>query len=112
MAKSENIDVLKDCFQLLDAINLCNKGKFIKSIKIPDILYDILVVAPMTYTTFLLTKFCIEENFDLTIISSAFSICIGCNQITLIYCTLIFEKSSMYETKQIIQNLVDYRKNF
>lgn len=111
MAKSEKIEVLKDCNQLLDAINLCNEGKYIKSIRIPDILYDIIVLAPMSYTTFLLTKFCFDNNFDLTIISSAFSICIGCNQITLIYCTLVFEKSAMFKTMKIIQNLVNYRKS-
>lgn len=110
MAEPEKIEILKDCCQLLDMINLCNKGKYFKSIKIPDILYDIIMVGPMTYTTYLLSKFCYEEHFDLIVISSAFSICIGCTQITLIYGTLIFEKSTMYETMGIIQNLVDYRK--
>lgn len=104
------VEVLKDCRRYLDAINLCNNGIFLKSFKVPDVFYDVIVVAPMTYTTILLTQFCFANHFDLTTVAFAFSICIGCAQITLVYFTLTFEKRVIFETMARIQNLVDYRK--
>lgn len=112
MAEPDKVEVLKDCRHYLDLINLCNKGIYIKSVKIPDILYDIAMVGPMFYTTYWFSVFCYENGFNLTICAQSFSIFIGCTQIALIYLTLTFEKSTMYETMDIIQDLVDYRKGF
>lgn len=110
MDDPDKIEVLKDCRRYMDIINLCNEGVYYKSIKIPDIIYDIIMVAPMTYTTILLTQFCFANHFNLTIVAQAFSICIGCTQITLIYFTMTFQKGKMFKTMDLIQNLVDYRK--
>lgn len=104
------VEVFKDCRRYLDAINLCNNGIYFKSFKVPDILYDIILVTPMTYTTVLLLYFCFANHFDLSIVAFAFSICIGCTQITLVYFALAFEKRVIFETMAMIQNLVDYRK--
>lgn len=108
--KVPQIEILKDCCKYLGYINVCNEGVFIKSIRIPDILINILLVAPMTYTTVLLSYFCYVHNLDLTVVALAFTICIGCTQITLIYCTLSFEKELTFDTMKMIQNLVNYRK--
>lgn len=112
MSEPEKVEVLKDCRRYLDLINLCNKGIFVKSIKIPDILYNIAMVTPMTYTIYRFSEFCLEQHFNLTVCAQSFSIFIGCTQIALIYMTLTFKKNTMYQTMDIIQYLVDYRKHF
>lgn len=111
MAEVEKVEVLKDCRRYLDLINLCNKGIYFKSIKIPDIFYDVIVIGPMTYTSFWFAVFCLEHNFNLTSCAQPFAILIGCTQITFCYITLAFEKNVIYETMDIIQDLVDSRKH-
>lgn len=110
IGKVAKVEVLKDCRKYLGYINVCNEGIFIKSIRIPDILINIILVAPMTYTTILLASFCYVHNLDLSIVALGFTICIGCTQITLIYFTLMFEKTLIFDTMNMIQNFVDYRK--
>lgn len=109
-SKVPKVDVLKDCCKYLRYINVCNEGIFIKSIRIPDILINIILVAPMTYTTILLAHFCYVHNLDLSIVALGFTICIGCTQITLIYFTLSFEKELIFDTMNMIQTFVNYRK--
>lgn len=110
MAPVKRVEILKDCRKYLNVVNLCNGGVFIKSFRIPDILINVVLVTPMMYTTILMFLFCFANHFDFNVIAFPFSICVGSTQIALVYFTLTFEKRVIFETMDIIQHLVDYRK--
>lgn len=106
------VEFLKDCRYYLEKVHLCNREPYrIGIVPIPHIVMNFACVSPIVITFSCLLRYCIQSGFNLNAMSNAFAICMGSAQIILIYITLAIERSTILETIDQMQEIVDKRKS-
>lgn len=106
---SQKFIFLENCRYYLKNVNLCRQEPIIIGcVRIPNVLIYVGCIFFQTFSSCLMMKFCIETGFNLATISSAFGVSIGILQLSLIYVTLATKNGVIYQTFELIQQLVDY----
>lgn len=104
---SHNIKLLLESRYYLEATYLCTDRR---PRAIPNFLINILWTSPMLLDMCCLFKFCVDSNFDLDVVSSAFALSMGITQFILCFMTLAAYRHETYEILEQLQCLVDKRK--
>lgn len=105
------IKVLSDLRLVLKLTNLYNKnGVFIGSIKIPDFLVFCLICLPTAYLVALLVWAVVEENFNLTLISTSLAAAIAHIQIAVAFISLCMKNKLIMSTVDHLQDVVEKSK--
>lgn len=113
MWKETQIKVLGDLRLVLKLTNLYNKnGVFISSIKIPDFFVFCLICLPTTYLATLLIWAVVEENFNLTLISTSLAAAIAHIQIGVAFISLCIKNKLTISTVDHLQDVVEKSKQF
>lgn len=110
--KSKSVEVLKGLKISLNLASLNIKsGIFFCNIRIPRIIPSLLLSGGIITMTILSIKFCIVNNFDLSLVAESVSCFCGCLQIGLMYFSFLQQNSLIVQTLDALQELVNERND-
>lgn len=114
MKQLNTVECLTELTILLKSLNLYNKSDTITigKLKLPNFVYCFLLASPFILAIYLSIMLCIENDFDLDVVTGASCLTIPCFQTLVVYTCVTNQRDAITESLDMLQNLVRQRESF